>query len=199
MMKCSLLGIVCMMLFWSSVSAQEKKTKLDSLSKEDLFGLIMKALNEHDQDVKKEVTGSLPPGSMSPDFKYISIKGDTCSLKDFRGKYVYIDVWATWCGPCCKEIPFLQDLEKKMKKKNIVFVSISCDANRMTWARIVKEKKMGGVQLHMRNDTSFKEAYGITGIPRFILLDKEGRIVNAYMTRPSDPATTKTLEGLEGI
>lgn len=194
-----LLSIICLMLFVLSVSAQEKKVNLDSLSREELLKMVMNALSTHEEEVKKEVSERLAPGSMSPDFEYTSIDGDTCSLKDFRGKYVYIDIWATWCGPCCEEIPYLQKLEEKMKNKNIVFVSISCDVNRMTWARIVREKKLGGVQLHMRNDTSFKEAYGIGGIPRFILLDKEGRIISTDMTRPSNPETAKTLENLEGI
>lgn len=192
-------GLLCMMLIMFGVSAQEKKINIDSLSQQELFKMVMDALSKHNEEVEQEVSERLAPGSMSPDFEYISIDGDTCSLKDFRGKYVFIDVWATWCGPCCKEIPYLEELEEKMKNKNIVFVSISCDANRMTWARIVKEKKLGGIQLHMRNDSSFKEAYGIGGIPRFILLDKEGRVINTNMTRPSNPKTAEVLEALEGM
>lgn len=141
----------------------------------------------------------LKAGDQSPVFKYLDINGKEVSLDDLKGKYVYIDVWATWCGPCKREIPYLQELEKKMHGKNIVFVSISCDKSKADWEKMVKEKGLGGVQLHIGDDRSFMEAYGIKGIPRFILLDKEGKIINPNMTRPSDAQTEKTLGALKGI
>ena len=120
-------------------------------------------------------------------------------MNDLKGKYVYIDVWATWCGPCKGELPYLKELEKKMHGKKIVFVSISCDKDKAAWEKMVKEKELGGVQLHNGGDREFMTAYNITGIPRFILLDKKGKIVNAKMTRPSNPETEKTLNALKGI
>ena len=74
----------------------------------------------------------------SPDFKGQDINGKTLSLKDFNGKYLYIDVWATWCGPCKKEIPFLKELEKKFEGKNITFLSLSTDQNKTDWENMVK-------------------------------------------------------------
>ena len=59
--------------------------------------------------------------------------------------------------------------------------------------------KLGGIQLHTGGDRAFMNAYRVRTIPRFILLDKEGKILNLDMTRPSDPATLKTLEALKGI
>ena len=64
---------------------------------------------------------------------------------------------------------------------------------------MVKEEKLGGIQLHYGNDKSFMEFYMITGIPRFILLDREGKIIQSNATRPSNPETLKTLSALEGI
>ena len=93
----------------------------------------------------------------------------------------------------------MKELEKKMRKKKIVFVSLSCDENPSVWKEMVKKEKLGGIQLHMGRDMKFREAYGITAIPRFILLDKEGKIVNATMTRPSDPQTEKVFNALNGI
>ena len=131
----------------------------------------------------------LKEGDQAPTFKYLDINGKEVSLSDLEGKYVYIDVWATWCGPCQYELPHLKELEKKMHGKKIVFVSISCD----------KEQGLGGVQLHNGGDREFMTAFGIRGIPRFILLDKKGKIVNPNMTRPSNPETEKTLKALKGI
>lgn len=138
-------------------------------------------------------------GQPSPSFKYLDINGKEVSLADLAGKYVYIDVWATWCGPCRGELPHLKTLEEKYGKKNIYFVSISCDRDKAAWEKMVKEDKLGGIQLHNGGDDTFMDAYMITGIPRFILLDKEGKIINANMTRPSNPGTAKTFDALEGI
>lgn len=138
-------------------------------------------------------------GQPSPDFKYMDMNRKEVTLADFAGKYVFIDVWATWCGPCRAELPHLQNLEHRYKDKNIVFVSISCDQDRMAWQNMVKKEKMGGVQLHTGRNQKFLDDYMITGIPRFILLDREGKIISANMTRPSEPKTITTLDALEGI
>jgi len=137
-------------------------------------------------------------GKPSPAFEnYIDIKGGKKSLSDFKGKYVYIDVWATWCGPCIQQIPYLQQMEKEYHNKNIAFVSISTDESRRNggsweaaekkWRDFVKNRNMSGVQLWSGQDYSFQQAYQITGIPRFILIDTEGKIVDANAPRPSDP------------
>lgn len=135
-------------------------------------------------------------GSPSPSFKYKDIAGKEVTLEDLKGKLVYIDVWATWCGPCRGEIPYLQALEHAYVGKDVHFVSISCDQDKNAWQEMVKKEELGGIQLHMDGDKSFMEAYLIRGIPRFILLDREGKIVSADMSRPSDPATVQKIDGL---
>ena len=141
----------------------------------------------------------LKSGQHAPDFKLTDINGKEVTLSTLAGKYVYIDVWATWCNPCRKELPHMQKLEKMFKGKNIHFVSVSCDKDKKAWENMVKEKHMEGIQLHMDKGSSFGEDYVIQGIPRFILLDKEGRIIYSEMTRPSDPATIETIRALKGI
>jgi len=136
-------------------------------------------------------------GNPSPSFeKYKDYKGGTKSLADFKGKYVYIDMWATWCKPCITEIPHLKSLEKEYHGKNIEFVSISTDSDRRSgtwekaeekWRAMVKDKNLGGVQLFAGEDYTFAQEYQVTGIPRFILIDPNGNIVNAHAPRPSDP------------
>lgn len=138
-------------------------------------------------------------GQPSPGFKYLNIDGKEVALEDLAGKYIYVDVWATWCGPCRGEIPSLKELEHQFKGKNINFVSISCDQDKAAWEKMVKEEKLGGIQLHNGGDQAFMEAYMIRGIPRFILIDREGKIVSCDMTRPSNPKTIETFNALEGI
>lgn len=141
----------------------------------------------------------IAPGQLSPDFACPDPSGKVVGLSDLKGKYVYIDVWATWCGPCCAELPHLQKLEQKFATRNIAFVSISCDWNKEAWNKMIREKQLGGIQLNGGENSDFMKAYMITGIPRFILLNREGKILNADMSRPSDPQTVVFLEALEGI
>lgn len=138
-------------------------------------------------------------GRPSPDFKGQDINGKTLSLKDFNGKYLYIDVWATWCGPCKKEIPFLKELEKKFEGKNITFLSLSTDQNKTDWENMVKSGELSGTQLLIGRGSQFQKDYNINGIPHFILLAPEGKIVNASMIRPSSPDIEKVLNALPGI
>ena len=121
------------------------------------------------------------------------------SLSDFKGKYVYVDLWATWCGPCNAEIPALKKLEEDFQGRNIYFVSISCDKNQKEWEKFVRERSLGGIQLHMRGNNKYMRELGDNGIPRFLLIDREGNFINANMSRPSDPKTLKVLRELEGI
>ena len=76
---------------------------------------------------------------------------------------------------------------------NIVFVAVSCDNDRAVWEKRVRENPKGEVQLYMGSDRSFMDFYMIRGIPRFILIAPDGRIINSDMSRPSDPETAKTL------
>ena len=138
-------------------------------------------------------------GQPSPTFTYEDINGQMVALSSLKGKYVYIDCWATWCGPCCNEIPHLQKLEHDYANKNIHFVSISSDKNKQAWMNMVKKDKLGGIQLFRGDDRSFSKTFMISGIPRFILLDKEGCIVDAHAPRPSDDKTRVLFDGLEGI
>lgn len=138
-------------------------------------------------------------GRPSPDFNGQDINGKTLSLKDFKGKYLYIDIWATWCGPCKKEITFLKELEKKFEGKNITFLSLSTDQNKADWENMVKSGELSGTQLLIGRGSQFQKDYNINGIPHFILLDPEGKIVNASMIRPSSPDIEKVLNALPGI
>ena len=131
-------------------------------------------------------------GELSPKFmNYENFNGSTTSLDDLKGKYVYIDVWATWCGPCKREIPSLKKIEKQYHGKNIAFVSISVDVEKdhEAWKKMIVEKELGGIQLYADKswNSSFITDYSIKGIPRFILIDPDGKIITPNAPRPSSP------------
>ena len=149
-------------------------------------------------------------GKPSPTFEnYENYKGGTTSLSDLKGKYVYVDVWATWCGPCKREIPSLKKLEKDYHGKNIEFVSISVDngrgykdrsfeASKEGWRKMIAEKELGGIQLFSDKawKSDFITDYRINSIPRFILIDPAGNIVNANAPRPSSPKLKELFNSL---
>ncbi len=150
---------------------------------------------ENKEDIKKlydklKLTAN---GQPSPLFEnYENYKGGKTSLKDLigKGKYLYIDLWATWCGFCQKEVPLLKNFEEKYHGKNIEFVSINVDkkANYELWKKMIKDKEMGGVQLFAGNDIDhldFAKKYLVTGLPKFILLDPNGKIISRNAPRPS--------------
>lgn len=138
-------------------------------------------------------------GKPSPDFKATDVNGKEYTLADFRGKYVYIDIWATWCGPCRQEIPHLKALEENYRDAQITFLSLSVDNDKAKWEKMVKEEQLSGVQLYLGTGSDFQSAYQIDGIPRFILLDKEGKIIDKDMQRPSNEYTRSIIDALEGI
>ncbi len=139
-------------------------------------------------------------GKPSPSFSFENHKGGITKLEDFKGKYVYIDVWATWCAPCRAEIPFLKKIEEEFKGKNIEFVSISIDTKKdyEKWKKFVSDKELGGVQLVADNDwnSDFVKAFGINGIPRFILVGPDGNVVYSDAPRPSSEGLSAKLEDL---
>lgn len=170
---------------------QEKNNTENSLKMFQAYYSTEKARNE--------ILGKLN-NTNSPSFDYVNHKGGNTKLEDFKGKYVYIDVWATWCGPCRGEIPFLKKTEEEYSGKNIAFVSISVDVDKdfEKWKTFVTDKELGGIQLFADKNwnSDFIKSYGINSIPRFILIDPNGKIVNSDATRPSNPELQKELDKL---
>jgi|694.fasta_scaffold00712_10 thiol-disulfide isomerase/thioredoxin len=126
-------------------------------------------------------------GKPAPDAAFYDANGKTSKLSDYKGKVVYIDAWATWCGPCKREIPHLKTLEEEYHGKNVQFISVSTDKDVNAWKNFIAKEQMGGLQLHQSDDPrqSISQLYIVNSIPRFILIDEKGNIVNTDAPRPS--------------
>ncbi|CAL2080672.1 TlpA disulfide reductase family protein [Tenacibaculum sp. 190524A05c] len=139
-------------------------------------------------------------GKKAPNFKFNNRDGKSVELASFKGKYVLIDIWATWCVPCLKQVPYLKKLEKKYHDKNIVFVGISVDDKDeyKLWKETLDKKEMGGVQLFADKsfESDFVDAFGVASIPRFILISPEGIIVESHFSKPSHKVTEERLDAL---
>ena len=137
---------------------------------------------------------SMLPGAPSPDFTAYDINGKEYHLKDFAGKALYIDLWATWCAPCKAEIPFLDKIKEQYKGKPVNFLSLDVYDKKDKWEQMLKQQKLSGWQLINTNrEMPFLKKYVVDGIPRFILLDKDGKIVDANAPRPSSGKTLTEL------
>ena len=121
--------------------------------------------------------------------------GQAVDFSSFRGHYVYVDLWASWCGPCCKEVPHLQQLEKNMEGTGVKFVSISLDKNTEAWKKKMEALHMEGNQL-LDSKGTLAEALNVSGIPYFVIYDKEGKLYMHGAPRPSHPALEEMLRGL---
>lgn len=135
-------------------------------------------------------------GGVAADFTYPDVNGKMVSLSDFKGKVVLVDVWATWCGPCRGEIPYLKKLEEEMHGTDVVFIGVSVDEakDKQKWLDFVEKEGLKGVQLLASGWSKITKDYKIDGIPRFMVFDKKGNIVSVDAPRPSSPELRKMLE-----
>jgi thiol-disulfide isomerase/thioredoxin len=134
-------------------------------------------------------------GRIAPDAEFYDASGKTSKLSDYRGKVVFIDTWATWCGPCKREIPYLKTLEEEYHDKNIHFISVSTDRDEAAWKAFIAREQMTGLQLHQNEapGKSISELYIVNSIPRFILIDEAGKIVSTDAPRPSSGPEIRNL------
>ncbi|MBK9107447.1 MAG: TlpA family protein disulfide reductase [Saprospiraceae bacterium] len=126
-------------------------------------------------------------GQPAPQFNLTDINGNMVSLSDFKGKVVYLDIWASWCGPCIREIPYAKKLEEEMHGKDIVFLNVSIDENLESWKKTVVDKGIKGIHLNSKggNEALFSKLYNVQGIPKYYIIDKNGWIANNNPERPS--------------
>lgn len=130
---------------------------------------------------------SLHFGKPAPEIRATALNKDSVSLEDFKGRYVVIDVWATWCAPCKIQSPHFERLAEQYTSPDVAFVALSIDDSYWQWRSEAAGKSPRIMQLLSNNKTDLGKAYGIESIPRFMLLDPVGKIINAQMPYPEDP------------
>lgn len=120
----------------------------------------------------------------APDFTFEDINGNMITLSDYRGKFVLLDVWNIYCGPCMKQVPHLKRMEPALQKMGVVVIGVSCDPQNIKdkWKATVEVKKMAGIQVIMDNgrQSKFLNDYYIPGFPTFCLINPDGYVVNPY-------------------
>lgn len=128
----------------------------------------------------------LAPGNPAPAFTLKNLEGKDISLSDYKGKVVYLDFWASWCSPCKAEIPSAAKMEDELKNRDVVFLKVSIDENEMSWRKIIEEKKLSGVHVIANGfNDPVPKSYQVDGIPKYVLIDKNGNLVDSNAPRPS--------------
>ncbi len=132
-----------------------------------------------------EKRAKLMEGRPAIDFVVVNMDGKKGKLSDYKGKVLFVDFWATWCMPCLGEMPYFNELSKQFP--NIQFVGISLDDNTEVWLNKLKGDADHGKVLELfSTDPLVRTGWDITGIPRFLLIDKDFNIISASAPRPSE-------------
>lgn len=149
-------------------------------------------------ELRKKINGvkGLMTGHPAYDIIMTDTTGKEVRLSEFKGKAIYLDCWATWCGPCIQESPAFAALSKKYDGKDIVFIQISTDNSRKDWLNYLRQKQPAVLQYNSVDYEGLRVNWQIKYIPRFILIDKEFKIYKAFAPLPSDPAIEGTLNNL---
>ncbi len=141
---------------------------------------------------------AVQPGQPAPDFIAYTSDGNKVTKEDFKGKLVYMDVWATWCNPCIAEIPVSKKLQSHfINEKRILFVNVSVDSDESEWLNfLAKEKEWTGLHVRVESNEveSFYKKFKLYGIPGYILMDESGNILNIRAPRPSEGEIKDEIE-----
>lgn len=139
-------------------------------------------LNQTDTLIKK--LGNLQIGAMAPDFTMKDTEGKDVSLSSFRGKYVLIDFWASWCPDCRKESPELVAIHDKYRNSNIEFVGISLDRNREQWIAAIEKDDLDWIHLSDLGywQSEVAQLYAVRWIPQNYLIDENGVIIGRSLS-----------------
>ena len=165
----------------------EMKTKADDFIQGDHS-------EEYQNMVKLKVDeyAALEIGEPAFDVIFKDTKGKEIPLSNYKGKLIYVDLWATWCGPCIAELPAFEQLVKDYAGENIAFVPVSIDTDLEKWKKFMEKNNMHGTELVInRVDLS---DYKVITIPRYILIDQDFKIINVFATVPSDPKTRDLID-----
>ena len=146
---------------------------------------------------KVSFSKTIAQGSPAKPFKLKDIDGKEVALKDFLGKIVYIDFWASWCGPCIYDMKFMEIVKEKFKDE-VVFIQISLD-NDIEWREAVTANDVKGINLRIDDNNTVSKSYGVTGIPAYYLIDKKGNFAVSHVSDPSNEEGQELIRQIEEV
>lgn len=155
---------------------------LNKLSASSETGKLIVDNYRQQKDEQEALRNRVKEGMPAPDITFQNEKGKTLHLDKLKGKITLIDFWASWCGPCRKEIPHVKKYYEEYKNKGVQFISVSIDAKKDAWTKALKEEQMPWLQGWAPNSgKDVLNIYQFNGIPFLILLDKKGNIYRKHL------------------
>jgi thiol-disulfide isomerase/thioredoxin len=133
------------------------------------------------------------------DIRLSDPSGKMISFGKFKGNYILLDFWASWCGPCISDMPYFEKIIKAYKKYPIKFVSVSLDKDAAEWKKAIKKYKPSSLQLgDMKAFSGLLPVYCKlpVGVPTYMLVDKNGTIINYQLPRPQEIELRQLLDKL---
>ena len=187
---CFAAAICSLLLFCSATNAQQQANSQAQQTKaqeQQAKGLLQHNKTQEQQQAKELQQDPdvqygaqlLKAGSVAPEFRLKGPDGKELALSDFRGKYVVLDFWASWCGDCRRDIPNIKALYEKYSPKGVEFVGVSFDDNAERWQNAIKEF---GLKYHQVSElkkwktTDIYAAYGIKWIPTIYIIGPDGKV-----------------------
>jgi len=169
--------------------------KLTSSVQNGMFNALLKHTYQTylDYTSAKKADKELTQGKQAPAFSLKGTDDTVISLADFKGKFIVLDFWGTWCSPCVQELPTLKSYYEKYKSE-INFVGIACKENKITLEKAISEYQLGWTQLINSNENDVSLLYGVQSFPTKIILDKDLKIIKRFTGVDED--FYKTLDGL---
>tara|TARA_R110002050_G_scaffold4573_1_gene22040 strand:- start:23874 stop:25388 length:1515 start_codon:yes stop_codon:yes gene_type:complete len=162
------------------------------IANETLKSVLLEKENEHKKQTALDISFLYPQtieekGISGPFWKELKSKN--------KGKVIYVDLWATWCGPCKEEIPYATELQEYFKGKEITFVNICLDSNKSTWEKMIKKDNIKGDNYFFNAAQTglLQNKLQLEGYPTYLIINKQGSIVNKYAPRPSSKEEIKNL------
>ena len=175
------------LLFSKLITAlEESKSNKERESYQEFFNQVNNIRNNKFLNYKFKMLQKIGKGNLAYNINGLDIDGKIHSLEELKGKFVVLDFWATWCGPCLYEAPYFDQLALKYKNDHVVFLSISIDENKPKWIAKVKSNPSKVQNWIALNVNEMAENYQINGIPRFVIIDKDGNFYESQMARPSE-------------
>lgn len=139
------------------------------------------ALQLKNEIIEEQATAKITQsGSLIPNIAYPGVDGKNIALSSFKGKYVILDFWASWCGPCRKSIPKLKELYAQYKSKGLEILSVSIDTDNAAWRKAMADESMPWSQVLSPNKDKTLKDFSIQGVPTLFLIDRDGLIVEKF-------------------
>ena len=141
--------------------------------------------------VKEEKLAPHKNGDKAPNFTFYDIEKEKVELSDFKGKFIFMDVWGLYCGPCIKAIPKLNEVREEFKDENIEFICVCWEIleNFDVWEERLTKYKTEGKQYLLKDKDyfyGFRKSFITYSIPAYIIIDPKGNFVNIDAPKPSD-------------